>query len=72
MTALYKAIAETGGIPYAMETAMKVDGGGPMAGMMNKMMGGSSFSQTVTAVSTEAIAADKFAVPADYKVKDAK
>jgi hypothetical protein len=72
MTALYKAIAETGGIPYAMETAVKVDGGGPMAGMMNKMMGGSSFSQTVTAVSTDAIAADKFAVPADYKVKDAK
>lgn len=72
MTQLYKAMAETGGIPYAMEIGVKVDGGGPMAGMMNKMMGGAAFTQTVTSVSTDAVADDKFALPADYKVKDSK
>jgi hypothetical protein len=72
MTALYRAIAETGGIPYYMETNVKIDGGGPMAGMMNKMMGGSAFSTTVTAVSTEEIPADTFAIPAGYKVKETK
>lgn len=72
MTQLYKAMAETGGVPYAMEVGIKIDGGGPMSGMMNKMMGGSAFSTTVTAVSTDAIAADTFAVPADYKVKESK
>ena len=69
MTELYKAIAETGGIPYLMETGVKVEGGGPMAGMMGKMMGGSGFTQTITAVTTDAIPADKFAIPADYKTK---
>ncbi len=72
MTELYKAMADTGGIPYFMEMNMKIEGGGPMAGMMNKMMGGSAFSNTVTAVSTDAIPGDKFEIPAGYKVKDAK
>lgn len=72
MTALYKAIAETGGIPYYMETSVKIEGGGPMASMMSKMMGGAAFSTTVTAVSTEAIPDDKFAIPADYKVKESR
>ena len=71
-TELHKAIAETGGIPYFMEMTMKIEGGGPMAGMMNKMMGGSAFSNTVTAVSTDAVAGDKFDIPAGYKVKDSK
>ena len=69
MTELYKAIAETGGIPFLMETGVKIDGGGPMAGMMGKMMGGSGFTQTITSVATDAIPADKFAIPADYKTK---
>lgn len=72
MTELYKAIADTGGIPYFMEMNMKIEGGGPMAGMMNKVMGGAAFSNTVTAVSTDAIAGDKFEIPAGYKVKDSK
>jgi hypothetical protein len=69
MTELYKAIAETGGIPYLMETAVKMEGAGPMAGMMSKMMGGSGFSQTITAVTTDPVGADTFEIPADYKVK---
>ena len=71
-TELYKAIADTGGIPYYMEMGMKIEGSGPMAGMMNKMMGGSAFSNTVTAVSTDAVAGDKFDIPAGYKIKDSK
>ena len=69
MTALYKAIADTGGIPYLMETAVKIEGGGPMAGMMGKMMGGLGFTQTITEVTTDALTADRFDIPADYKVK---
>jgi len=72
MTELYKAIADTGGIPYFMEMNMKIEGAGPMAGMMNKVMGGSAFSHTVTAVSTDAVAANTFDIPAGYKVKDSK
>jgi len=73
MTNLYKAIGETGGIPYYMEMNVKIEGAGPMAGMMNKVMGGgAALTQTVTAVSTDAVPDDKFALPADYKVKDSK
>ena len=72
MTELYKTIADTGGIPYSMEMSMKIDGAGPMAGMMNKVMGGAAFSSAVTAVSTDAVAGDTFDVPAGYKVKDSK
>jgi hypothetical protein len=71
-TELYKAIADTGGIPYFMEMGMTIEGSGPMAGMMNKMMGGSAFTNTVTAVSTDAVAGDKFDIPAGYKIKDSK
>lgn len=71
MTQLYKAMGDTGGIPYYMEMNVKIEGG-PMAGMMNKMMGGAAFTQTVTAVSTDAVPDDKFAPPPDYKVKDSK
>lgn len=69
MTELYKAIAETGGIPYQMETGVKIEGGGPMAGVMGKMMGGSGFTQTITSVATDHVSADTFEIPADYKVK---
>jgi hypothetical protein len=72
MTELYRAIAETGGIPYLMESGVKVEGGGPMAGMMSKMMGGAGFTQTITSVTTDAVAAEKFDIPADYKVKAEK
>ena len=38
-----------------MEMNVKIEGAGPMAGMMNKVMGGgAAFTQTVTAVSTDA------------------
>jgi hypothetical protein len=71
MAEMYKAIADTGGIPFAIELGMKVEGG-PMAGMMNKVIGGIAFATTVSGVSTDAVAADKFDVPAGYAVKDGK
>jgi hypothetical protein len=50
---------------------MKVEGG-PMAGMMNKVIGGIAFASTVSGVSTDAVPADRFDVPAGYVVKDGK
>jgi hypothetical protein len=72
MTELYRSIAGTGGIPYEMTMSMKVDGAGPMAGMMNRMFSNAAFSQVVTEVSTDAVAGDAFDIPAGYKVRNAK
>lgn len=71
MAEMYKQLAATGGIPYEMETSMKMGGDGPMAGMMAKM-GNMSSTSTVTAVETGTLAADLFAPPAGYKIKEQK
>jgi hypothetical protein len=71
MAEMYKQLAATGGIPYEMETNMKMGGEGPMAGMMAKM-GNMSSTSTVTSVETGAVAADLFAPPAGYKIKEQK
>jgi hypothetical protein len=68
MAAFYKAMAEAG-VPYATEMSIKIEGSGMMAAMMNKM-GASSFSSTVTNISTEPIGADVFEVPAGYQTKN--
>jgi hypothetical protein len=62
-------MAELGGIAYETETSVKMDGSGPMAGLMAKM-GGVSMNTTVTDVSVGALADDLFAVPAGYKLKE--
>jgi hypothetical protein len=67
MAAFYKALAEAG-VPYSTEMSIKIEGSGMMAAMMNKM-GGSSFTSTVTAISTETLGADMFEVPAGYQIK---
>jgi hypothetical protein len=64
---LQKAIAEAG-IPIEQTTTIKMDGQGMMVGMMNKMMGG-TMTTTLVKVDEGVLAADLFAVPADYKVK---
>jgi hypothetical protein len=69
MSDLYKAIAEIGGVPYAMEISMSVEGTGPTAQMMSKGMGGIMYSSTVTNVSTANIPASEFDVPPGYAVK---
>lgn len=71
MAEMYKQLAATGGIPYEQEMTIKMSGDGPMAGMMAKM-GGISMTTTVQSVDTSALAADMFAVPAGYKVKEQK
>jgi hypothetical protein len=71
MAEMYKQLAETGGIPYETEMNMKMGGDGPMAGMMAKM-GGMTSTSTVQSVETGALAADLFAPPAGYKLKDQK
>ncbi|MBY0492929.1 MAG: hypothetical protein K2Y23_01820 [Cyanobacteria bacterium] len=71
MAEMYRQLAATGGIPYEQEMSFKMTGDGPMAGMMAKM-GGMTMTTTVTSVETGAIAADIFAVPAGYKIKEQK
>jgi hypothetical protein len=71
MAEMYRQIAATGGIAYETEMNVKMSGDGPMAGIMAKM-GNISMTTTVTSVETSAIAADMFAVPAGYKLKEQK
>ena len=71
MAEMYKELAATGGIPYEMEMNIKMSGEGPMAGMMAKM-GNITSTSTVQSVDTATLAADMFAVPAGYKIKEQK
>jgi hypothetical protein len=66
--ALYKALAEAGGIPYEQTLAVKMDASGPMANMMRGRGGMPSMTTTttVTSVSTDPIPDDKFGIPAGY------
>ena len=68
---MYRQLAATGGIPYEQETNIKMSGEGPMAGIFAKM-GNISMTQTVQSVETGALAADLFAPPAGYKIKEQK
>jgi hypothetical protein len=71
MVEMYRKMAELGGIAYETETSLKVDGSGPMAGLMAKM-GGATMNTSVTDVNAGALADDVFAVPAGYKLKERK
>ena len=71
MAEMYKQLAATGGIPYEQEMSFKMSGDGPMAGMLAKM-GNITMTNTVTSVETTTLAADLFAVPAGYKIKEQK
>ncbi len=71
MAEMYRQLAATGGIPYEMETNMKMTGEGPMASVLAKM-GSMGTTSTVQSVDTAAVAASLFAVPAGYQIKDQK
>jgi hypothetical protein len=71
MAEMYRQLAATGGIPYEQEMNIKMSGEGPMAGMMAKM-GNVTMTTTVTSVDAGAVAADLFAPPAGYKLKEEK
>lgn len=69
MAEMYRQLAATGGIPYEMEMNVKMSGEGPMAAAFEKM-GNISVLTTVTSVETGTLAAEMFAAPAGYKVKE--
>jgi len=71
MAEMYKQMADTGGIAYETEMSIKMGGDGPMAGMMAKM-GGMTATSLVQSVDTATLAADLFAPPAGYKLKEQK
>ena len=71
MAEMYKQLVSTGGIPYEQETNFKMGGEGPMAAAMSRM-GNISMTQTVQSVETGTLAADLFATPAGYKLKEQK
>jgi len=69
MAEMYRQLAATGGMPYETEMTVKMSGDGPMAGMLAKM-GNLTMTTTVTSVETGELAADLFAPPAGYKLKE--
>jgi hypothetical protein len=71
MDKLMAAATSAPGLPYLTEINMTFEGTGPMVDMM-KQMGGMKMVQTTTAVSTDALSADLFKAPADYKVTEKK
>jgi hypothetical protein len=71
MAEMYRQMAATGGVPYEHEMNIKMSGEGPMAGVFAKM-GNITMTTTVTSVETTTLAADLFAVPAGYKLKEQK
>ena len=71
MAEMYRQLAATGGIPYEQEMNIKMSGEGPMAGMLAKM-GNVTMTTTITSVEAGPLAADLFAPPAGYKLKEQK
>lgn len=71
ITEMHRKLAEIGGIAYETEMTIKMDGSGPMAGLMAKM-GGVQSTVTVTDVAAGPLADDLFAVPAGYQLKERK
>lgn len=71
MAEMYRQMAATGGIPYEQEMHIKMSGEGQMAAVMAKM-GNITSTTTVESVDTATLAADLFAVPAGYKIKEQK
>jgi hypothetical protein len=70
VAALYRAMAQAG-VAYAIDYEMRFEGEGMMVGMMNKMAAG-SFGSIVTAVSTDPIPDETFAVPAGYRTRQSR
>jgi len=71
MAEMQRQLAATGGIPYEQEMNIKMSGDGPMAGVFAKM-GNISSTTVVTSIETGTLAADLFAVPPGYKLKEQK
>jgi hypothetical protein len=63
---MYKAMAEAG-LPLASEITVGFEGSGLLAQMMEKMK--TTLTTTATAISNDALPAERFAIPADIKIK---
>lgn len=71
MAEMYKQMADTGGIPYETNIQIKMDGSGPMAGLLAKL-GNVTMTTTVDSVEVVPLADDLFAPPAGYKLNQKK
>ena len=71
ITAMYKEMAATSGVPYETEMSIKLGGDGPMAAMMSKM-GGFTMTTTVQTIEAGPLADELFAPPAGYKLSPKK
>ena len=71
MAEMHRQLVETQGVPYEQEMQVKMGGDGPMAGLMAKM-GNITSTTTVQSIETGSLAADLFAPPAGYKIKEQK
>jgi hypothetical protein len=65
-TELYRRIAALGGMPYAIDLAFKFEGTGAAISLVNKMASGTFFTAS-TAIGTDPISEEVFAVPAGWK-----
>lgn len=68
-TELYRRIALLGGMPYAFEMKLEVEGSGLMARMLR---GSLTWSRevTTTSVSTEPVSEADFSIPAGFKIRN--
>ncbi len=65
---MYRSMIAASGLAYGQEIAIKMEGGGPMGGIMSRV-GGMSMSTTVTGVSLDPLPDDTFTVPMGFKTK---
>lgn len=68
MAQMYAEFAKLGGVPYESQTAIRIEGDGPMAALMAKI-GGVSMNTVTESVETAPLGDDPFTPPADYKLK---
>lgn len=71
MAQMYKQLADTGGVPYQTEMQIRMEGSGPMAGLMARM-GNITMTTVVDSVETGTLSDDLFAPPAGYKLNARK
>jgi hypothetical protein len=71
MAEMYRRIADIGGIPYASDVQITLEGSGPLAAALAKI-GNLTMSTVVESVVTGAVAADLFAPPAGYVTNERK
>ena len=71
MAAMYKALAETGGIPYEQVIQVNMEAADSQRADMMKRAGQPATTMTVTGVSTDPIPDEMFTVPPGYTTRNA-